>query len=110
MSCWRIVMRTWRAMTSGDGAVVCLGWSLMMDQASWAMDTIRLAAPMPRLAMASGSYWPGRCSAVLRAARAASTSAGRFGLRPGARITAAERAASAMGSVMAGRRAGRRSR
>ena len=41
-----------------------------------------------------------------RAARAASTSAGRFGPRSGARITAAARAASAAGSIMGHRRRG----
>ena len=47
-------MRTWRAIASGDGLAVCVRWSLMVYQASWAMDTIRLAAVMPKLARPPG--------------------------------------------------------
>src|SRR6266851_4957476 len=68
-----------------------------MVQARVAMATIRLASET------GSTNRSGRCW-VSRAARAASTSAGRFGPRSGARIAAAERAASAAGSAMAGLR------
>jgi hypothetical protein len=58
-SCWRRVIRIWWAMESGSESAVCLRCSVTMDQASWAMVTIRLAAPTAKLAIAR-SYWPGR--------------------------------------------------
>ena len=58
MSCSRRLMRTWRAWSPVMVGRCSCARTLRTARANWVMDTIRLAAPTARPAMAVGSYWP----------------------------------------------------